>query len=1178
MAKIQDVNQLVTKDELKILAEVSKDPFLFSTFCYVIHPVRGKVQFKLYPYQKAVLYQFILERFNIILKFRQAGITELISLYCLWLTMYHPNKKVNIISIKDTTAKKVLKKIKFMYKNLPWYLQTPIINGRAGEFGSACITGDTRLITESGNLLTIGSISPQEKGYFDVSQLGIRVLTHTGNYKRVLNTFNKGVLKTYELSDDFGNTIKCTPKHKMLTTQGWETVENILRDNLTVIVEDTNYYRPESLPVTTPPSKEVIKPTKYPGYFVSNLGRVFTSKRKVGKGKGRKYISLNNPLRELKTRKASHERIKLRLGNGDTIHTGVHRLVAETFIGPIPEGYIVDHINCNPFDNYVTNLQIITQSENTKRAVRYSTLGSQGRKNGLYDIDTIGKVKEKYQEYGNYYGVAKRIKAELNTPFDHKRVSQICRGIAYNWVKITKLHHISTFKAPIYDLEVEHDHSYVTDSGFINHNSMIEFSNGSFIESIPTSSEAGRSESLSLLVIDEAAIVRWASQIWAAAFPTLSCSIGSTPVFLRSYKEIKRGYPKPITEIIKIRDICSNREGVLDISNLNYYTLTHQGNWKKILWTQNKGRLETWVVKDNRGKIGGYTPKHRLFTTQGWKTLEEVIEQDLNVVQVDTKANTIKKPKSTKPPTEEVLKPLEEFPGYFVSNLGKVYNASSRRGFYEMNPRANKDGYLRVGLRKPGVKREHGSRLNQMKGKTFQRSLHTMVAEAFLGPCPEGYQVDHINCVRSDNHINNLRYIPISENIARSFEYNLNATLSGIQGDKLPDLIKRGRILEMAEEGFSYREIAHELYPGYTQAHKFVKRILNERGSRVYISKLTLVKKTTRKIYDIHVEDDNSYISANNYVNHNTGGSAIVNSTPYGTGNFYHSTWVDSIVGGNVFNPIRLYWQMHPERDENWYKEMATALGPKRTAQEIDGDFLTSGNQVFDLRDIKAIEDCLSDYPVIRTRFNGQYRQFLEPDPNQEYFIGADVATGRASDYSAFTCMNKSGEEQAIYKGRMPVDKYSKFLGDTGTMYNYATIAPESNDIGLAVTSFLQTEGYPKLYYYQKMVKKKGKSRPEVDKSPGWLTTSKNRSVIIEGLEADLREENIIVKDPFFVQEAYTFIYDGLGRPVAMGKHRNNSQGDVELETEVYADDSILAKSITNHIRKGKTNVIVAPK
>ena len=36
-------------------------------------------------------------------------------------------------------------------------------------------------------------------------------------------------------------------------------------------------------------------------------------------------------------------------------------------------------------------------------------------------------------------------------------------------------------------------------------------------------------------------------------------------------------------------------------------------------------------------------------------------------------------------------------------------------------------------------------------------------------------------------------------------------------------------------------------------------------------------------------------------------------------------------------------------------------------------------------------------------------------DPNKQYFIGADVATGRGSDYSSFTCMDKLGEEQVVY-------------------------------------------------------------------------------------------------------------------------------------------------------------------
>lgn len=308
-----------------------------------------------------------------------------------------------------------------------------------------------------------------------------------------------------------------------------------------------------------------------------------------------------------------------------------------------------------------------------------------------------------------------------------------------------------------------------------------------------------------------------------------------------------------------------------------------------------------------------------------------------------------------------------------------------------------------------------------------------------------------------------------------------------------------------------------------------------------------------------------------------TGGSAIINSTPYGVGNFYHGTWVDAISGGNPFNAIRLYWQMHPERDQTWYDEMAAALGTKRTAQEIDGDFLSSGNSVFDLTDIKAIEDSLSEYPAIKTRFNGQYREFKEPEPDKLFSIGADCATGRATDYSSFTCMDNYGEEYAVYKGKMPLDKYAIFLGNTGRKFNYAKIAPETNDIGIAVTLTLQNESYPNLYHSTRLLKKKGKSKPETEDIPGWYTTSKNRSLIIENLEKDIREDNAIIKDPFFVQEAYTFIYDGLGRPVAMGKHARNSSVDVDLEGIAYADDDIMGKAIANHIRKGNQRNIVVP-
>lgn len=308
-----------------------------------------------------------------------------------------------------------------------------------------------------------------------------------------------------------------------------------------------------------------------------------------------------------------------------------------------------------------------------------------------------------------------------------------------------------------------------------------------------------------------------------------------------------------------------------------------------------------------------------------------------------------------------------------------------------------------------------------------------------------------------------------------------------------------------------------------------------------------------------------------------TGGAAIVNSTPYGVGNWYHQTWVESISQGNKFTAIRLRWDMHPERDQEWYDDMASALGPRKTAQEIDGDFLTSGYSVFDLMDIKAIEDEINTTRVIQQRFNGALRLYKKPKKGVTYFIGADVSTGRAQDYSAFSIMDRDGEEVGCFKGKIPTDQLASLMIEMGYMYNNAILAPESNDIGLAVTAMIQKENYPNLYYSTKILRKKGKKYPDTEEIPGWLTTSKNRSIIIDQLEEDIREDNIIVRDPFFCQEAYTFIYDATNRPVALGKNKKNKESEEE-DSQTYTDDSIMAKAITNFIRKGRTkNAIIAP-
>ena len=310
-----------------------------------------------------------------------------------------------------------------------------------------------------------------------------------------------------------------------------------------------------------------------------------------------------------------------------------------------------------------------------------------------------------------------------------------------------------------------------------------------------------------------------------------------------------------------------------------------------------------------------------------------------------------------------------------------------------------------------------------------------------------------------------------------------------------------------------------------------------------------------------------------------TGGSAILNSTPYGVGNFFHKTWVDAVARGNEFIPIRLKWQMHPERDLEWYRIMSSSLGPRRTAQEIDGDFLTSGNSVFDLVDIKAIEDLITEMPPYDVRHNGNMVIIKPPQKGHHYYIAADIASGRSRDYSAFTVMDRAGVEHAYFKGKMPVAQFANLLMSTGKDYNRAVLAPESNDIGLAVTTKIQESGYPNLFYTTRFLKEKGESKPKVEKIPGWYTTLKTRPIIIDELEDDIRNERVEILNKFFVQEAYTFIYDDRNRPVAMGKHSRGSEEDDLLDDETtYTDDSIMSEAICNYIRKGKvTTSVVSP-
>ena len=125
---------------------------------------------------------------------------------------------------------------------------------------------------------------------------------------------------------------------------------------------------------------------------------------------------------------------------------------------------------------------------------------------------------------------------------------------------------------------------------------------------------------------------------------------------------------------------------------------------------------------------------------------------------------------------KEVWKAVTGYEGlYEVSNLGRIRSLDreveridrwsqqitliKRQGCI-MDPYTTlKGGYLRIGLSKNGDQKNH--------------LIHRLVATAFIKNQENKPQINHINCVKTDNNVDNLEWNTNTENYLHSVENGL---------------------------------------------------------------------------------------------------------------------------------------------------------------------------------------------------------------------------------------------------------------------------------------------------------------------------------------------------------------------------------------------------------------------
>lgn len=92
-------------------------------YCIIQHPLKGKIAFNLYDFQEDTLDSFMTNRFTVVLKARQIGLSTLVAGYSLWMMLFHNDQNILVIATKQDTAKNLVTKVRIMHQNLPVWLR-----------------------------------------------------------------------------------------------------------------------------------------------------------------------------------------------------------------------------------------------------------------------------------------------------------------------------------------------------------------------------------------------------------------------------------------------------------------------------------------------------------------------------------------------------------------------------------------------------------------------------------------------------------------------------------------------------------------------------------------------------------------------------------------------------------------------------------------------------------------------------------------------------------------------------------------------------------------------------------------------------------------------------------------------------------------------------------------------
>lgn len=262
----------------------------------------------------------------------------------------------------------------------------------------------------------------------------------------------------------------------------------------------------------------------------------------------------------------------------------------------------------------------------------------------------------------------------------------------------------------------------------------------------------------------------------------------------------------------------------------------------------------------------------------------------------------------------------------------------------------------------------------------------------------------------------------------------------------------------------------------------------------------------------------------------------IITSTPKGLNQFY-KIYHDAETGIGDYKHLKVTWDQHPRRDQDWKDTQLRNMTEKQFAQEFDCQFLGSSDTLISGTKLQQL---VYNQPINDTREEPYWNCYSEPLPGASYVVTVDVSEGIGKDYAICTVIDVT-QRPFIQVGRFRCNTIVPvMLADVAfrlaTRYNQAALLVENNSIGQTVTNSLWYD-----YEYENLIttqiknletKESGAGRAEI----GVRTTVKTKAIGTSILKTLIESDTLIIQDYDTIVELSTFIKNGNKYEAEKGK------------------------------------------